>query len=50
MGEWISNNLLLPVMYLVIDISLILMAILIIMYTIEKAIDNKIINKILRRK
>ena len=50
MGEWISNNLLLPTMYLLMDIVLLFIAFLAVLYTIEKVIDNKIINKILRRK
>tara|TARA_Y100000310_G_scaffold269744_1_gene283165 strand:- start:387 stop:539 length:153 start_codon:yes stop_codon:yes gene_type:complete len=50
MGEWISNNLLLPVMYFLVDVALLFIAFLSILYAIEKTIDNKVINKILRRK
>tara|TARA_R100000789_G_C2950308_1_gene134802 strand:+ start:74 stop:226 length:153 start_codon:yes stop_codon:yes gene_type:complete len=50
MGEWISNNILLPVMYTLIDVVLIAFVILLLMYIFEKSIDNNLINKILRRK
>ena len=50
MGEWISNNILLPLMYMLIDIVLIAFVILLLMYIFEKSIDNNLINKILRRK
>ena len=50
MGEWISNNILLPLMYTLIDVVLIAFVILLLMYIFEKSIDNNLINKILRRK
>tara|TARA_Y100000310_G_scaffold319959_1_gene375844 strand:+ start:70 stop:222 length:153 start_codon:yes stop_codon:yes gene_type:complete len=50
MGEWISNNILLPVMYTLIDVVLIAFVILLLIYIFEKSINNDLINKILRRK
>ena len=50
MGEWISNNILLPSMYLLIDMALIAVLILLLMFIVEKSSDFDIINKILRRK
>ena len=50
MGEWISNNILLPIMYTLIDVILIALVMLLLMYIFEKLIDSNLINKILRRK
>ena len=50
MGEWISNNILLPVMYTLVDIALLAIVILLLMYIVEKSSDFNIIIKILRRK
>ncbi len=49
MGEWISNNILLPVMYLLIDIGLAFGFALLVLALLDKLVDNKLVNKIRRR-
>jgi len=49
MGEIISNNILLPIMYLLIDFGLVIGILVLIMILIEKLLDSKLINKIIRR-
>jgi len=49
MGEWISNNILLPVMYLLIDIGLAFGFALLVMSLLDRLVDNKLINKVRRR-
>jgi len=49
MGEWISNNILLPVMYLLIDIGLVFGFTLIVLALLDKLVDNKLVKKIRRR-
>ena len=49
MGEWISNNILLPVMYLLIDVGLAFGFVMIVLALLDKLIDNKIVRKIRRR-
>ena len=49
MGEWISNNILLPVMYLLIDIGLAFGFALIVLALLDKLVDNRLVKKIRRR-
>jgi len=49
MGEWISNNILLPIMYLLIDIGLAFGFTLIVLALLDKLVDNKLVKKIRRR-
>ena len=49
MGEWLSNNILLPVMYLLIDIGLAFGFVMIVLALLDKIIDSKIVKKIRRR-
>jgi hypothetical protein len=48
MGEWLSNNILLPVMYFLIDMGVAFAVLLLAMYLLEKIVDSKIFNKIRR--
>jgi len=49
MGEWISNNILLPVMYLLIDIGLAFGFALLVLVLLDKLVDNRLVKKIRRR-
>tara|TARA_R110000824_G_scaffold159930_1_gene334533 strand:- start:97 stop:246 length:150 start_codon:yes stop_codon:yes gene_type:complete len=49
MGEWISNNILLPAMYLLIDVGLAFGFALLVITLLDKLIDNKLIKKVRRR-
>ena len=49
MGEWISNNILLPVMYLLIDIGLAFGFALIVLALLDKLVGNRLVKKIRRR-
>jgi len=49
MGEWISNNILLPLMYLLVDIGLVCGFAIIVIVLLDKLIDNKLVNKIRRK-
>jgi hypothetical protein len=49
MGEIISNNILLPIMYLLIDTVILLGIILLFMMLLEKILDSKIIKTIMRK-
>ena len=48
MGEWLSNNILLPVMYFLIEMGVAFAVLLLAMYLLEKIVDSKIFNKIRR--
>ena len=43
MGEWLSNNILLPIMYLLIDLSIGLGIVLLAMHLLEMILNNKIL-------
>ena len=49
MGEWISNNILLPIMYLLVDIGLVFGFVLLVLMLLDKLLDNKLIKKIRRK-
>tara|TARA_R100000789_G_scaffold99984_1_gene108244 strand:- start:5052 stop:5201 length:150 start_codon:yes stop_codon:yes gene_type:complete len=49
MGEWISNNILLPIMYFLIDISIAISVLILMLYLLEKITDSQVIEKIRRR-
>ena len=49
MGEWISNNILLPVMYLLIDIGLAFGFALLVLALLDKLVDNRLVKKIRRK-
>jgi hypothetical protein len=49
MGEWISNNILLPVMYLLIDLGVAFVVLLLAMALMEKLISSTVFNKIRRK-
>jgi len=49
MGEWISNNILLPAMYLLIDIGLAFGFALLVLALLDKLVDNRLVKKIRRR-
>ena len=49
MGEWISNNILLPVMYLLIDVGLAFGFALLTLALLDKLVDNRLVKKIRRR-
>ena len=46
MGEWLSSNILLPVMYFLIDMGIAFAVLLLAMYLLEKIIDSKIFKNI----
>ena len=48
MGEWLSNNVLLPVMYFLIDMGVALAILLLAMHLLEKLINNNVFDKIRR--
>ena len=49
MGEWLSNNILLPTMYLLIDIAIAGLVLLLAMYLLEMILNNKMFRNISRR-
>ena len=49
MGEWFANNVLLPVMYLLIDFGLVIGILVLVIMLINKLLDSKLINKVMRR-
>jgi len=49
MGEIISNNVLLPIMYLLIDAAILFGLILLFMMLLDKILDSKIIKTIMRK-
>ena len=49
MGEWISNNILLPVMYLLVDVGLAVGLAILALFLLDVLADNKLINKIRRK-
>jgi len=49
MGEWFANNVLLPIMYLLIDFGLVIGILVLVIMLINKLLDNKLINKVMRR-
>ena len=48
MGEWLSNNVLLPVMYFLIDMGIAFLILLLAMHLLEKLINNNVFDKIRR--
>jgi len=46
MGEWISNNILLPVLYFLIDMGVAFLVLLIAMHLLEKLINSELFDKI----
>jgi hypothetical protein len=48
MGEWLSNNVLLPLMYLFIDIGVAFAVLLLAMHLLEKIISSKAFDNIRR--
>jgi len=46
MGEWLSSNILLPVMYFLIDMGVAFAVLLLAMHLLEKIIDSKIFKNI----
>ena len=48
MGEWLSNNVLLPVMYFLIDMGISFLILLLAMHLLEKLINNNVFDKIRR--
>ena len=49
MGETISNNILLPIMYLLVDAAILFGIIVLFMILLEKTLDSKIIKTIMRK-
>jgi hypothetical protein len=48
MGEWLSSNILLPLMYFLIDIGVAFAVLLLAMHLLEKIISSKVFNNIRR--
>jgi len=48
MGEWLSNNILLPVMYFLIDMGVAFVVLLLAMHLLEKMISSNVFDKIRR--
>ena len=48
MGEWLSSNILLPVMYFLIDMGVAFAVLLLAMHLLEKLINNNVFDKIRR--
>ena len=48
MGEWLSNNVLLPIMYLFIDIGVAFAVLLLAMHLLERLISSQIFKNIRR--
>ena len=49
MGEWISNNILLPLMYFLVDVGLVFWFAIIAMTLLDKVMDSQLVNKIRRK-
>ena len=49
MGEIISNNILLPIMYLLLDVAITLGIIVLFLMVIEKSLDSTIIKTIMEK-
>ena len=49
MGETISNNILLPLMYLLVDVAITLGVIVLFMMLLEKILDSEIIKTIMEK-
>jgi len=49
MGETISNNILLPLMYLLVDVAITLGIIILFLLVVEKILDSKIIKTIMEK-
>ena len=49
MGEIISNNILLPIMYLLVDVAITLVIIVLFLMVIEKILDSTIIKTIMEK-
>jgi hypothetical protein len=49
MGETISNNILLPIMYLLVDAAILFGIIVLFMMLLEKILDSEIIKTIMRK-
>ena len=49
MGETISNNILLPIMYLLVDVAITLGVVVLFMMLLEKILDSEIIKTIMRK-
>jgi len=49
MGEIISNNILLPLMYLLVDVAITLGIIILFLLVVEKILDSKIIKTIMEK-
>ena len=48
MGEWLSSNILLPVMYFLIDMGIAFVILLLAMHLLEKLISSNVFDKIRR--
>jgi len=48
MGEWLSNNILLPLMYFLIDIGIAFLLLLLAMHLLDKLLNSKIFKYIRR--
>ena len=46
MGEWLSNNVLLPVLYFLIDMGVAFLVLLLAMHLLEKLINSELFDKI----
>jgi len=46
MGEWLSNNILLPVLYFLIDMGVAFLVLLLAMHLLEKLINSELFDKI----
>ena len=49
MGEWLSNNILLPTMYLLIDIAIAGLVLLLAMHLLEMILSSRIFRNIRRK-
>jgi|TARA_R110002020_G_scaffold51168_2_gene144968 hypothetical protein len=49
MGETISNNILLPLMYLLVDVAITLGVVVLFMMLLEKILDSEIIKTIMEK-
>jgi hypothetical protein len=49
MGETISNNILLPLMYLLVDVAITLGIIVLFLLVVEKILDSRIIKTIMEK-
>jgi len=49
MGQWLSNNILLPMMYILIDFGLVVLVMVGVLTFLDKIIDSNFIDKIRKR-